>query len=70
MIICIELSNRMEEYVNFIITKAFQTSDFTQRIAYIKDIQVQINQYVESHKELDFMARVWFIEENHTVDDR
>ena len=61
---------RMEEYVNFIITKAFQTSDFTQRIAYIKDIQVQINQYVESHKELDFMARVWFIEENHTVDDR
>lgn len=62
--------SRMEEYVNFIITKAFQTSDFTQRIAYIKDIQVQINQYVESHKELDFMARVWFIEENHTVDDR
>ena len=60
----------MEEYVNFIITKAFQTSDFTQRIAYIKDIQVQIHQYVESHKELDFMARVWFIEENHTVDDR
>ena len=50
--------SRMEEYVNFIITKAFQTSDFTQRIAYIKDIQVQINQYVESHKELDFMARV------------
>ena len=62
--------SRMEEYVNFIITKAFQTTDFTQRIAYIKDIQVQINQYVESHKELDFMARVWFIEENHTVDDR
>lgn len=62
--------SRMEEYVNFIITKAFQTSDFTQRIAYIKDIQVQINQYVESHKELDFMARVWFIGDNHTVDDR
>ena len=60
----------MEEYVNFIITKAFQTSDFTQRIAYIKDIQVQINQYVESHKELDFMARVWFEGDNHTVDDR
>ena len=64
------MTSRMEEYVNFIITKAFQTSDFTQRIAYIKDIQVQINQYVESHKELDFMARLWFIEENHTVDDR
>lgn len=70
MIICIELSNRMEEYVNFIITKAFQTSDFTQRIAYIKDIQVQINQYVENHKELDFMAKVYVDEDDNDVDDR
>ena len=61
---------RMEEYVNFIITKAFQTSDFTQRIAYIKDIQVQINQYVENHKELDFMAKVYVDEDDNDVDDR
>lgn len=44
--------------MNWVITKAFKTSDFDQRITYIKMINTMLTDLVSTHKELDFLSKV------------